>query len=192
MRQVSRYHPLLVTLHWVLAVLIIAELSLGFFWLAVMPDTDPQKIGILRVHMLGGVLILALMAIRFIVRVRTSRPVDATTGYPPLDRVAPITHYGFYALVLVMVGAGFAAAIGVGLGQIVFGPQAPGYRRPWRFIRPGWRTAILPCSSSDSSFCTCWRRSTTNSSEKTDCSAGYLLGDACHILPPWRNNSAGK
>jgi cytochrome b561 len=31
MKQVSRYHPLLVTLHWVLAVLIIAELTLGFF-----------------------------------------------------------------------------------------------------------------------------------------------------------------
>jgi cytochrome b561 len=31
MKQISRYHPLLVTLHWVLAVLIIAELPLGFF-----------------------------------------------------------------------------------------------------------------------------------------------------------------
>jgi cytochrome b561 len=78
MKLVSRYHPLLVTLHWALAVLIIAELSLGFFALAAMPSSDPQKIGILRVHMAGGVLILALMVIRFIVRMRTSRPADAT------------------------------------------------------------------------------------------------------------------
>jgi len=34
MKQITRYHPLRVTLHWVLAVLIIAELSLGFFGLA--------------------------------------------------------------------------------------------------------------------------------------------------------------
>ena len=29
------------------------------------------------------------MVIRFIVRMRTSRPADATTGYPLLDRIAP-------------------------------------------------------------------------------------------------------
>jgi cytochrome b561 len=53
MKQVSRYHPLLVTLHWVLAVLIIAALAVGFFRLAATPNSDPQKIGVLRVHMAG-------------------------------------------------------------------------------------------------------------------------------------------
>jgi cytochrome b561 len=123
MKQVSRYHPLLVTLHWVLAVVIIAQLTLGFFGLAATPNSDPQKIGILRVHMAGGVLILALMVIRFIVRMRTSRPADATTGYPLLDRIAPVSHYGFYVLVLLMAGTGFATAILAGLGEIVFGPS---------------------------------------------------------------------
>ena len=51
MKQVSRYHPLLVTLHWVLAILIIAALIIGSFWLAAMPNSDPQKIVVLRVHM---------------------------------------------------------------------------------------------------------------------------------------------
>jgi hypothetical protein len=36
------------------------------------------------------------------VRMRTSRPADPTTGYPLLDRIAPISHYGFYILVLLM------------------------------------------------------------------------------------------
>src|SRR5262245_5170178 len=121
MNQISRYHPLLVTLHWVLAGLIIAELTLGFFGLAATPNSDPRKIGILRLHMMGGVLILALMIFRFIVRMRTSRPAGATTGYPLLDRIAPISHYGFYVLVLMMVGSGFATAIIAGLGDIVFG-----------------------------------------------------------------------
>ena len=48
MQHASRYHPLLVTLHWLLAILILAALIVGFFLLAAMPDTDPQKIGILR------------------------------------------------------------------------------------------------------------------------------------------------
>lgn len=121
MKQVSRYHPLLVTLHWVLAFLIIAALTLGFFGLAATPNSDPQKIGVLRVHMAGGMLILVLMGIRFIVRMRTSRPADATTGYPLLDRIAPISHYGFYVLVLLMAGTGYTTAILAGLPAIVFG-----------------------------------------------------------------------
>ena len=121
MKHVSRYHPLLVTLHWMLAFLIIAALTIGFFGLAATPNSDPQKIDVLRVHMAGGMLILALMVIRFIVRMRTSRPADATTGYPLLDRIAPISHYGFYVLVLLMVGTGYATAIFAGLPEIVFG-----------------------------------------------------------------------
>jgi cytochrome b561 len=117
---VSRYHPLLVTLHWLLAVLIVATLGVGFFLADEMPNTDPHKIGILMWHMAGGMFILALMAIRFIVRMRTPRPPQATTGYPRLDRLAPITHYGFYILVLLMVASGFATAILAGLNRSVF------------------------------------------------------------------------
>src|SRR5262249_38067988 len=68
----------------------------------------------------GGVLILALMVLRFIVRMRPSRPPAATTGYLLLARMAPVSHYGFYVLVLMMVGSGFATAIIAGLGEIVF------------------------------------------------------------------------
>ena len=120
MKQVSRYHPLLVTLHWLLAVLIIAALAIGFFWLAAMPNSDPRKIDVLLVHMAGGMLILALIVIRFIVRMWTARPPAATTGNRPLDRIAPIVHYGFYILVVLMAGTGLATAILSHLNDIVF------------------------------------------------------------------------
>lgn len=137
MKQVSRYHPLLVTLHWVLAILIIADLIFGFFGVAATSNSDPQKIGVLRLHMAGGMLILALMVIRFIVRMRTSRPADATTGYPLLDRIAPISHYGFYVLVLLMVGTGYSTGILAGLPAIVFGGS--GAPLPSTFkIYPTW------------------------------------------------------
>lgn len=128
MNPVVRYHPVLFALHWVLALLIIGALAVGFFWLAATPDTDPQKIGILRVHMAGGMLIVALMAVRLIVRLRTERPPRATTGHPRLDRLAPVLHQGFYLLVFLMVGSGFATAIIAGLNEIVFGP--PGLPLP--------------------------------------------------------------
>ena len=147
MKQVSHYHPLLVTLHWLLAVLIIATLVVGFFLLAAMPNTDAQKIVVLRVHMAVGMLILALMVIRFIVRMLTARPEKATTGYPLLDQIAPISHYGFYVLVLLMVGSGFTTAILARLPAIVFGgsgaPLPPTFKIYPSFLAHGYIATIL-------------------------------------------------
>lgn len=115
----SRYHPLLVVLHWLLAVLIIAMLCAGFFLLAPMPNIDPQKISILLVHMSLGMLILGLTSIRFVVRLSTAKPA-AATGFAALDRTAPAAHYGFYLLVVLMAGSGLATAILAGLNRSVF------------------------------------------------------------------------
>src|SRR5713226_708240 len=109
----SRYHPVLVTLHWLLAALILAALAVGFFALAAMENADPRKIAVLRWHMAGGMLILALMIFRFIVRLWTARPA-------PANRLAPIVHCGFYVLVVLMVATGFATALAAGLPAIVF------------------------------------------------------------------------
>jgi cytochrome b561 len=120
MGPVSRYHFTLVTLHWALAFLIIAALTLGFFGLAPMSNSDPQKIEGLRAHMTGGILFATLMAVRLIVRQITTRPAPATTGFPFLDRVAVTTHYGFYILVFGMAATGIATALLAGLPAIVF------------------------------------------------------------------------
>ena len=120
MKTVSRYHPLLVILHWLVALLLIGMLALGFFWLRTMPSTDPRKLDILEVHMAAGMLILALMAVRFILRLMTAHPAPASTGRPGLDRAAPILHYGFYVIVLLMVGSGYGTGLLAGLPAIVF------------------------------------------------------------------------
>lgn len=117
---VSRYHPLLVMLHWLLAVLIVALLGVGFFMAVAMPNCDPRKIGILLIHMSAGMFVFALMAVRFIVRLSTARPADASTDHPALDRIAPAVHYGFYILVFSMAGTGLATAILAGLNRSVF------------------------------------------------------------------------
>jgi len=80
-----------VILHWLLAVLILAALAVGFFGLArwktpIREDRRPA------LHMAGGMLILALMIVRFVVRLGTARPA-------PANRLAPVVHYGFYVLV---------------------------------------------------------------------------------------------
>jgi len=104
----SRYQPALVALHWLLALMIIGLLCLGFFVLARMPNADPRKLEILVFHMAGGMLVLALTILRFIIRVASARPAMATTGSPLLDRLAPIVHYGLYLIVFLMIASGWS------------------------------------------------------------------------------------
>ncbi|MGO8798880.1 MAG: cytochrome b [Roseiarcus sp.] len=120
MKQASRYHPLLVGLHWALAALILGALGVGYFVLRTMPASDPDKVGVLRLHMIVGSLILLLMIVRFVVRLRTARPDPAITGGLQ-DRLAALSHYGFYVVVIAMVASGYATAILAGLPAIVFG-----------------------------------------------------------------------
>ena len=104
----SRYQPVLVALHWLLALMIIGLLCLGFFVLANMPNTDPKKLDILVWHMTGGMFVLALMVLRFIIRIRSARPATATTGSPLLDRLASIAHHSLYVIVFLMIASGWS------------------------------------------------------------------------------------
>jgi cytochrome b561 len=121
MRKVSRYHPLLVTLHWLLAALIIAALALGALVMAKIPNTDPMKLEALRSHIAGGSLIVSLMLVRLLVRVRSAHPDTASTGHPLLDKVAWASHRLFYVLVIGMAASGLSLAWQAGLFDIVFG-----------------------------------------------------------------------
>jgi cytochrome b561 len=108
------------TRNWLIAALIVALLCVGFFLAVAVPNADPLKPGILMWHMAGGMLVAALMMLRLVVRISTRRPSDLTTGNPHLDRIAPVTHYGFYILFFLMAGTGLATAILAGLNRIVF------------------------------------------------------------------------
>jgi cytochrome b561 len=121
---VARYHPLLAGLHWLLALLIIGALTVGFA-LASTGNSDPGKVSVLRLHMMAGLSILVLMGFRFFVRMATRKPPRATTGYPELDILAPITHYGFYVLILLMAATGYWTASVAGLVPILLGSSAP-------------------------------------------------------------------
>jgi cytochrome b561 len=121
MKPVTRYHPVIALLHWVLAVLIIGALILGYFRIAPMANADPQKIGLLRLHMAGGIAILVLMMVRYIFRLLTAKPPAAVSGHPTLDRLAVLAHYAFYVLILLMTATGLITSIVSGLNLIVFG-----------------------------------------------------------------------
>ena len=121
MTLVSRYHPLLVALHWILAVLIVAALALGALVMVKIPNTDPMKFEALRSHMIGGGLILVLMIVRLVVRVRTEHPAPPSTGMRALDRLAWVSHRVLYTAVLGMALSGLIMALQTGLPGILFG-----------------------------------------------------------------------
>lgn len=120
MQRVVRYSPLLVVLHWLFAVLVVVALTGGALVLVKIPNSDPAKIPALRNHFEGGILLASLMLVRFLVRVRTSRPQRASTGNPALDRIASTTQLLFYPLVLAQAGVGLLLALQTHLPQVLF------------------------------------------------------------------------
>lgn len=116
-----RYHPALVALHWLLALLLTLALALGTFILKEIPNDAIDKIGALRGHMVMGMAIGSLMLVRLVVRWRTSHPPAASTGHALLDRLRSVAHIGLYVLVFAMAISGAAIALLSGLPAIVFG-----------------------------------------------------------------------
>ena len=117
----TRYHPLLVALHWLLAVMIVIALIAGNFLLAETPNSDPEKLFALSLHMSIGVAIVVLMLIRLITRVRADNPPHADTGNVLLNKAAGAAHVGLDLLVFAMGASGLALAYAAGLPAIVFG-----------------------------------------------------------------------
>lgn len=133
MISVTRYHPFLVVLHWVLAALVIGALTLGALVMARIPNSDPMKVEALQAHMIGGALILVLMLLRLGVRVRTDRPPEAPTGSAALDRLAWWSHRLLYGAVLAMALSGAIMALQTRLPWIIFGHEGRLPQDFWAF-----------------------------------------------------------
>ena len=119
-----RYHPLLVTLHWLMTLLILLALAVGGLVLANMPHDSPQKVQGLGGHMAVGMAIGVLLVIRLVTRLITAHPPRARTGNDLLDWIGIWTHRLFYVLIAGMVLTGLATAFGADLFQIVYGGVA--------------------------------------------------------------------
>ncbi|MCI2393578.1 cytochrome b/b6 domain-containing protein [Aliiroseovarius sediminis] len=120
----TRYHPALAALHWVLAGLIIGALVMGSQVLAALPNDSPDKMFSLRAHMTVGLVIGALMILRLGTRLTTQHPPKADAGNRLLNSGARAAHWGLYVLVFLMVASGIGISITAGLPDIVFGGSA--------------------------------------------------------------------
>lgn len=115
----TRYHPYLVSLHWLTALLVFAAFGLGKY-MSGQPN-EAAKIPLLAGHMSLGIVTLLVIIARFVVRLRYPRPAYASTGNALLDKLGELVHYALYLLVLLMAISGSSLSIQSGLTPIVFG-----------------------------------------------------------------------
>ena len=116
-----RYHPVIVAIHWIAALMIMMALFLGGPGLEAIDNSDPDKIVPLTGHMIWGMVIGVLMLVRLFVKSKSQNPPAADAGSDLLNRGAKLAHWGLYILVFAMVGSGLATAFSADLFGIVFG-----------------------------------------------------------------------
>jgi cytochrome b561 len=115
----TRYHPLQVSLHWLIVILIFATFLLGKY-MSGLPN-ESGKILSLGLHMTLGFLTLVVMVVRVIARRRLPQPVHVTAGSAFFDWIGRAVHYALYVLVFLMAVSGMSLSLQSGLIPIVFG-----------------------------------------------------------------------
>ena len=126
--QVTRYHPFLVVLHWLVGLMIAANLGFGYFVIGKISNTDPGKLSPLAVHMGIGTAIIVLMFIRLITRYFTSHPGPTADQQQGIGRLRTPMHLLLYLVIFVTAIAGWLTGF-----QIAHLYEVPGNTLPADF-----------------------------------------------------------
>ncbi len=92
----KRYHPLLVTLHWLT---VIFMLGAGFL-------SDSEGRSPVNIHMFLGAFLLIVMVARLIVRYTKPLPAYLEAGNAFLTFIGKLTHFGLYFLTITILALG--------------------------------------------------------------------------------------
>ena len=108
----SRYSTGAIWFHWIIGLMIIGNLAGGLLMGGLLDSADPaqKQLGfqVIQIHKSVGLTVLLLSVLRF--GWRLAHPVPRLPDHmTPLERMlARTTHYGFYALMLLMPLSGWA------------------------------------------------------------------------------------
>jgi len=135
MNTPERYHPFLVTLHWLTVLLLFGAGMLS----------ESGRRSPINIHMIIGALLLLVMIIRVIVRFTTKSPAWAKTGSPLLDKLGELVHLGLYLAVFFILGMGGLIAYNRNLFAYLLDTTATVGRRAGfigRIHQLGWILAV--------------------------------------------------
>lgn len=117
-RQTEHYDAVQITLHWLIAALIVA--AIGLIWtVQSLPKGDLQTT-LFFLHRSCGVTILALAVLRLAWRLSHSVPPPPATLPAWQQRAATATHWLLYALLFVMPVTGYLSSALLGHPVTVF------------------------------------------------------------------------
>lgn len=105
-----------ITLHWVIALLIIAQFVLHdpivAAWKAKTEGLEPEFSLLIAAHVFGGIAILLLACWRLSLRFRRGVPPLPENEHPLLKFAAHATHWSLYALMILLPLTGMATWFG--------------------------------------------------------------------------------
>jgi cytochrome b561 len=104
-RILRRFTPLQRTLHWVMAVCILAMLFIG---VGMVSTVASEYLTLVNIHKPLGILILILALIRLVVRLVYGAPPLPLDLPEPMKLAAYLSHYALYALMIAMPLIGWA------------------------------------------------------------------------------------
>lgn len=117
--MVKRYTGFAIFLHWLMAILIIGLMAVGFY----MSDLplSPFKLKIYSWHKWAGVIVFALLMLRVLWRL-THRPPELPASMAPLMRLmAHAGHGALYLLMLAIPLSGWLMSSAKGITTVFFG-----------------------------------------------------------------------
>lgn len=139
-----RYGSVAMTLHWLIAAGVIANICLGLYF-ADMPNSDPSKFDLAQLHKSIGLTILVLSVARVLWRLINPVPPLPAGMSPTLKFIAHATHFLLYFLILAIPFTGWllVSASPLGLPTMYFGwfawPALPGFADMTREAKHVWQ-----------------------------------------------------
>ena len=110
------------TLHWIIAVMVIVLIPVGFI-MGDLPE-GPLQDNIFNAHESFGLLLFVLMIVRFARRL-SGTPAPAQSLSPMERKLSTLVHYSFYALLFAMPVIGYFGVSAYGEGPSFFGLKLP-------------------------------------------------------------------
>ncbi|MCP3930085.1 MAG: hypothetical protein GY705_13405 [Bacteroidetes bacterium] len=100
--------------HWLTAILILLLFPLGKYMAGLEPA---EKMGLIKLHALAGIIVFILTIIRSYIFFKSPRPTDLKTGSKLNDKLAVWIHNIFYFLLFGIAISGLAAMALGGYGD---------------------------------------------------------------------------
>ena len=111
----SQYNKFHVLIHWLVVLTILLQMISGdniaseFLTLRNSPITNEASTSNSQIHILGGLLIFLLMAIRVFLRIKFGVPVPTKETNSLLKRLSAFVHLGIYLVLFAIPLTGLAA-----------------------------------------------------------------------------------